>query len=541
MLERTGLHRVSEQETVPNLNPNKAAAVKWIDDNTARLSDDHMTIWHFHEPAWREYKSAAWYVERLRADGFKVEAGSGGMPTAFVAEWSNGEGPTIGGYAEYDAVPGHSQDPVPRRQPRAGVSRHAAGHTDPHSALGITTLAGFLAAKHVMEQRGIKGRLKYFGEPAEKMCGSKAVHAAKGYLDDLDAAISFHPHAYPTLANGCFWDTQSVAMWSKVYTFECQYPERWQTDAEYIHRHSRARAPGAIDALFQMYSSTKATKEAMLSHQGGWSMNEFILNGGQATSDNLAPALAQIQYTMRAPNLGMCEKMIEVLDRNAEHCAAMTHCTVTSRWIARTRPGLTNHVMADVTWRNFEAIGAPRWNEESRVFGREIQKSLGLTPMENPFAPEIEQLTSPQDGEKAFRQMFPPWQMHTISDDYTDYTWHAPTVRFYAAHPELREPTPGYRYPDWVRNAMGGVPACIDPMIMTGGKVIATTILDLLTDGISLQKAKAEFRDRTGGGIGGTKWVAPLLPKDFAPPIDYSWPEYITTARGEEWSVRSGE
>ncbi|MFX7548843.1 hypothetical protein ABTJ50_21115, partial [Acinetobacter baumannii] len=81
------------------------------------------------------------------------------MPTAFCATWSNGEGPTIGGYAEYDAVPGTSQDPVPRRQPRIGVNRHAAGHTDPHSALGMGSFTGFLAAKQVMQQRGIKGRL----------------------------------------------------------------------------------------------------------------------------------------------------------------------------------------------------------------------------------------------------------------------------------------------------------------------------------------------------------------------------------------------
>ena len=45
----------------------------------------------------------------------------------------------------------------------------------------------------------------------------------------------------------------------------------------------------------------------------------------------------------------------------------------------------------------------------------------------------------------------------------------------------------------------------------------------------------AEFDERTGGGIGGSKWVAPLLPKDFAPPVDLRWPEYVQTARGEEW------
>jgi aminobenzoyl-glutamate utilization protein B len=66
------------------LTPQKQSALAWVDANLARLSADHLTIWNFHEPAWREYRSARWYVERLRAAGFEVEAGSGDMPTAFV-------------------------------------------------------------------------------------------------------------------------------------------------------------------------------------------------------------------------------------------------------------------------------------------------------------------------------------------------------------------------------------------------------------------------------------------------------------------------
>ena len=68
------------------------------------------TIFDFGETAWREYQSAAWYVDRLKREGFSVEEGSGGMPTAFCAHWTNGPGPTVGMYAEYDAVPGNCQD-----------------------------------------------------------------------------------------------------------------------------------------------------------------------------------------------------------------------------------------------------------------------------------------------------------------------------------------------------------------------------------------------------------------------------------------------
>lgn len=81
----------------------------------------------------------------------------------------------------------------------------------------------------------------------------------------------------------------------------------------------------------------------------------------------------------------------------------------------------------------------------------------------------------------------------------------------------------------------------IDPCIMTAGKVIGASIIELLTNPDELKKAKAEFNERTGGGVGGSKWVAPLLPSDFKPPVNLKWPEYINTVRGEEWYLPTSE
>ena len=108
------------------------------------------------------------------------------MPTAFCAEWKNGSGPTVATYAEYDAVPGQCQASVPFKKPRKGLSEYASGHTDPHSALGISTLGGILATKAVMEKYNIPGKLFFTGEPAEKLRGSKPIHAANGYYDNID-------------------------------------------------------------------------------------------------------------------------------------------------------------------------------------------------------------------------------------------------------------------------------------------------------------------------------------------------------------------
>src|SRR5215216_268252 len=513
----------------------KRTAWEWIEASRGRLSDFHQEIWHYTEPAWREYRSARAYCELLRAEGFAVEEGSGDMPTAFMATWGSGK-PVLATYAEYDAVPESSQDQVPERRPRPGLHAWAPGHTDPHSALGVGALTGVLGAKAAMERHGLAGTLMLFGEPAEKVCGSKPVHAAKGYYDDLEAAISYHP--YPT--NTTVWDTHCGAYWSCVFTFECLAPEAWIDQRLLAHPdrlHAAARAPGAIDAVTLMYTTTKYTKEAMYPHTGTWTLNEFIMVAGQCTSDKLPPRQAQIQYAWRSPTPEIQEQIYRVLENNARQAAASTGCVASVRWVTKTRVGITNHALADLTYRNLELAGPTAYNDEAKRFGRACQQNLGFEPMENPFTEESQRLTPPLEAEASVRRGLPEWQHNFTSDDYVEYTWHAPTVRLNTGRPRLKPPRPGYLYPAWVGNALGGVRDCIDPCLFAAGRTIAGTLVDLLTKPEELAKAQAEFRERTGGGIGGDKWVAPLLPKDFPPPVDLRWPEYIQTVRGEEWWV----
>lgn len=518
-----------------DLYDEKRFALDWIDQNRERLSEFDMEIWRYAEPAWREYRSARAYCDLLRREGFEVEESSGEMPTAFVARFGDG-GPVLGAYAEYDAVPGNSQEPVPYRAPREGLHPWAAGHTDPHSMLGVAALSGVLAAKAAMERYGLKGTIQFFGEPAEKVCGSKPIHAAKGYYDGFDAFIAYHPHA----TNTAIWDTHCGSYWSAVFTFECVAPEEW-IDKSLLPQpgsaHAAARCPGAIDALCLMYTNTKYTKEAMFPHTGTWTLNEFVMVAGDATSDNLPPRFAQIQYSWRSPTLGIQEQIYRVLENNARQAAAVTGCRASVRWVTKTRVGLPNRAMADLTYRNLQLVGPPAYSDAAREFGREIQRNLGMTPMDDPFPEDVERLVSPQDYEARLRRLLPDWQVNYTSDDYVEYTWHAPTVRLFTARPRLKSPDPSYEYPAWTYNAMGGRPEMVDPGMFVAGKAIAATLLDLLTRPDELEKAKAEFNERTGGGVGGTNWVAPLLPRDFVPPVDLRWPEYVQTVRGEEWWI----
>jgi aminobenzoyl-glutamate utilization protein B len=441
-------------------------------------------------------------------------------------------------YAEYDAVPGNCQAAVPYKTPRAGLGYQAGGHTDPHSGLGIAGLGGLLAVKAAMEHHGIKGGLRFTGEPAEKVRGSKPIHAAKGYYDGLAAMLSFHPFYMLPMCNTVRWETHCGAAYSMVYRFLCDQPENWGASdgAPIPQSHSAVRAPGANDALMTMVQSSKALREAMLPHQGGWSVSEAILTAGQATADNLPAGLAEIQYMMRTPTIAMAEQITAGLDRNAEAAALMTGCRWERHWVCKSRPGLANHAMARVVWEALEGLGAPVWGEDAKEAAREIQRALSHEPMLDPFIEEMTALIHPERAEAILREDLPPSQLNSTSDDYTDMTWHAPTARFYIARPALRPPPTG-AHPAWVMNALGGIPATIDPMVERAAQVLAVSALRLLEDQTARSDAMAEFRDRTGGGIGGEKWLGPLC--DYDPPIHFRWPEYVQTARGRDWWIPS--
>jgi len=166
------------------------------------------------------------------------------------------------------------------------------------------------------------------------VCGSKPIHAAKGYYDGLDAAISYHPW----VSNTTVLDTHCGSYWSCVFTFECLDTEQ-RVDPALLafpgHPHAVPRSPGAIDAVTVMYTITKHTKESMYPHMGSWVLNEFLMVGGQATADNLVPRLGQIQYAWRSPTLGIQEQISRVLAGNAWQAAAAANATPTAAGSAK--------------------------------------------------------------------------------------------------------------------------------------------------------------------------------------------------------------
>lgn len=148
------------------------------------------TLWDYSETALKETKSAKFLMGKLKDAGFKIEAGVADLPTAFVATYGKGS-PVIGILAEYDALPGVGNAPVPERKPRPdGLT---SGQGCGHNLFGAASIGGAIAVKNMIERHNIKGTVKLFGTPAEETVVGKVYMAKSGVFKGLDAVIDWHP------------------------------------------------------------------------------------------------------------------------------------------------------------------------------------------------------------------------------------------------------------------------------------------------------------------------------------------------------------
>jgi len=176
-------------------------------DFIAKISDQ---IYEYAEPSLQEYKSSHLLKEVFKENGFKIKPVKD-QPTAFIATWGKGE-PVIATYGECDASEGESQDQVPYRKPLPGK---AGGFMDMHNGIGAASMGAVLAVKEVMEKYRIKGTIKYFLTPAEKMMIGKSFMARDGYFEGLDAVLGWHP-GHATLAE---WGLEVLSYQLEEYSF----------------------------------------------------------------------------------------------------------------------------------------------------------------------------------------------------------------------------------------------------------------------------------------------------------------------------------
>ncbi|MBQ84249.1 MAG: amidohydrolase [Candidatus Marinimicrobia bacterium] len=189
MLWLTVLLFVSPVEGQAKWTANKKAVVASVKKHEKELTSISDNIWSYAELSLAEHQSSKALSDYAEKNGFKVERGVAGMPTAIVATYGSGR-PRIGILGEFDANAGISQKKQPTKEARiAGAPGHGCGH----NLFGTGSLGAAIAIKELMEQKKLKGTIVFFGTPAEETIFGKTYMARAGLFNDLDICMDWHP------------------------------------------------------------------------------------------------------------------------------------------------------------------------------------------------------------------------------------------------------------------------------------------------------------------------------------------------------------
>lgn len=445
----------------------KDNALKWIDANEERLTNIAQKVWEYAELSMQEFKSSKLLAEELEKAGFAVEREVAGMPTAFTATYGSGK-PIIGILGEYDALPGLSQKPVPRKEP---VKEGAPGHGCGHNLLGTASLGAAIAVKQVMEHEGLSGTVKYFGCPGEEQAIGKVLMVKAGLFDDVDAALTWHPFFANTT-----WMASMLALNSVKFRFHG------------IAAHAAA-APeagrSALDAVELMDVGVNFLREHIIQEAR---IHCVITKGGEAP--NIVPDVAEVWYFLRAPKMKSLEEIYSRVLDIAKGAALMTGTKEEVVFITGCWEVIPNKALSNLMYKNLEIVGPPKFTEEEKHFAEEIVKTLPPGQKERMLRdysiPEferamkstlIEYVAEPTD----YGKVLPG------STDVGDVSAKVPTAQLITC-----TFVPGTAIHSWQTTATAGMSIGYKGML-TASKVLAITTIDLLTKPDELKRAKDEF------------------------------------------------
>src|SRR5215475_14667336 len=149
----------------------------------------HDIEFSFGELAYQEFETSKYLAGILEKNGFSVERGIAGMPTAWVARWGSGR-PIIALGSDIDCLPKASQKPgVAYREP---LIEGAPGHGEGHNSGQAVNIAAALAVKDLMEREKLPGTIVVWPGVAEELLGAKAYFVRAGMFRDVDAVLFTH-------------------------------------------------------------------------------------------------------------------------------------------------------------------------------------------------------------------------------------------------------------------------------------------------------------------------------------------------------------
>ncbi len=428
-----------------------------IDAQAAALKDLAKKIWENPEMGWTEKKAAGWTAKYLKDQGFDVEVGAYGMPTAIRAVWGKGA-PVVGFAAEYDCLPGLSQKVCPDPDP---VVPAGPGHGCGHNLLGVGCAAACVGLKAELEASGAPGTVIFYGCPAEEQMIGKGLMAKAGAFKECDFTVAWHPGN----------SSQNT------------YGAHTGVEGAYFHFRGRtAHAAGtphlgrsALDAVQLMNMGVEFLREHVTDDVR---IHYIITDGGMAP--NIVPETASVKYFVRALKREAVVDAYRRVEQCAKGAAIMTDTTYTVERIGGLYPTLQNHVLMDVMQRAREVVPRCEFTPEELAFADHINSRMpGYT---KGVTPPIDDETRPVDNTNTFG-----------STDYGDVMHICPGVA-------LREATqatlsPGHH---WAVTACCGSSIGMKAMIRIG-KIMAIGTYEVMTHPEILAAAKEEFVKATGG------------------------------------------
>lgn len=444
-------------EAAPALTGLKAEAAAMIDDNAKLTQEIIDSLFSFSELGFQEYETQRYLTGILEENGFSVEQGISGIPTAWWATWGEGE-PVIALGSDVDALPKASQMPgVAYRQPMIeGGPGHGEGH---NSGQGVNIVAA-LAIKEIMERERMRGTIVIWPGIAEELVAAKAWYARDGIFDDVDAVIFSHVDNTMEVSWG---QARGTGLVSVEYTFDG------------VAAHGAGdpwKGRSSLDAVEMMNVAWNYRRE----HLHPLQRSHYVITDG-GDQPNVVPSKASVWYFIREITADNIRENFATLHRIAQGAAMMTDTEMTRQIIGAAYPRHFNRPIAEAMYTNIQAVGMPEWSEDDQVFARALQELMGADEITG-LSSELEEIGAPLPEPKSGG-----------SDDIGDISWIVPTVT-------LRFPSnvDGLQFHHW-SSAMAMATPIAHKGATAGSKVVAATMIDMLTDPDILEQAWTYFRD----------------------------------------------
>ena len=448
------------------------AVVQSIDTRSARYAEVAKQIWDFAEVGYQETRSSKLLQSELASNGFRIEADVAGMPTSFVAHAGSGR-PVIAILAEFDALPGITQDASPVRSP---VATKDAGHACGHHLFGTGSIAAAIAVKEWLAQTKTSGTIRVYGTPAEEGGAGKVYMVRAGLFKDVDAVLHWHASDRNDASPG-----SSLANKSAKFRFKG------------LSAHAAAapeRGRSALDGVEAMNHMVNLMREHVPEDTR---IHYVITNGGSAP--NVIPDFAEVFYYVRHPDPKQVAALFDRVVKASEGAAMGTGTTVEHEVIHGIYAILPNDALARVMDRRLREVGGFDYTAEERAFAEKIRATLGA---------DLPPLSASRDIE--------PFGIKEAggSTDVADVSWVVPTAG-------LRTATwvPGTPSHSWQAVAAGGMTIGVKGMLVAS-KTLARTAIDLFSDQGIVRAAQDEYRKRVGPDF----TYVPLV-GNRPPPLDY--------------------